>query len=96
MKVSEIQKEDVIAFLKLDEEECEETFLGAVMEAALGFIQSYTGLSQGEIDQHEEFYIAYMVLCQDMYDNRSMYVDKNNTNKVVESILGMHCVNLLG
>ena len=31
-----------------------------------------------------------MVLCQDMYDNRSMYVDKNNMNKVVEAVLGMH------
>jgi len=36
-----------------------------------------------------------MILCQDMYDNRSMYVDKNNLNKVVETILGMHSVNLL-
>lgn len=47
------------------------------------------------IDAFQDFYIAYMVLCQDMHDNRSMYVDKSNVNKVVESILGMHCVNLL-
>ena len=44
---------------------------------------------------HEDLAIAALVLCQDMYDNRSVYVDKNTTNKVVETILGMHCVNLL-
>jgi hypothetical protein len=47
------------------------------------------------IDAFEDFVIVVYVLCQDMYDNRSMYVEKNNLNKVVETILGMHCVNLL-
>jgi hypothetical protein len=35
------------------------------------------------------------VLVQDMYDNRSFYVDKSHLNWVVETILGMHSVNLL-
>ena len=48
-----------------------------------------------EIDKHEDFVIAVYVLVQDMYDNRSYYVDKNNLNKVVETILGMHAVNLI-
>lgn len=47
------------------------------------------------IDAFEEFVIVVYVLCQDMHDNRSLYVDKNNLNKVVDTILGMHCVNLL-
>lgn len=47
------------------------------------------------IDAFEEFVIVVYVLCQDMYDNRSMYVEKSNLNKVVDTILGMHCVNLL-
>lgn len=47
------------------------------------------------IDAFEDFIIAVYVLCQDMYDNRSMYVDNANVNKVVETILGMHSVNLL-
>lgn len=47
------------------------------------------------IDAFEDFYIVFMILCQDMYDNRSMYIDKNNLNRTVETILGMHCVNLL-
>ena len=47
------------------------------------------------IDAYEDFYIAYMVMCQDMHDNRSVYVDSNNANKVVDSILSLHVRNLL-
>lgn len=47
------------------------------------------------LDAFEEFYIVVMVLCQDMYDNRVYYVDNDNLNKVVQSILDMHCTNLL-
>ena len=47
------------------------------------------------VDAFEDFVIVVYVLCQDMYDNRTLYVDKSNLNKVVETILGMHCINLL-
>ena len=65
------------------------------MAAAKSYILNYTGLTEAEADEKEDFYIAFMVLCQDMHDNRALYVDKNNTNKVVESVLAMHSVNLL-
>lgn len=47
------------------------------------------------LDDHEDICIAILVLCQDMYDNRCLYVDKSNINKVVESILYMHCKNFI-
>jgi hypothetical protein len=47
------------------------------------------------LDAHEDIVLAIYVLCQDMYDTRSYYVDKTNVNRVVEAILGMHCLNLL-
>lgn len=93
MKVSEIEVEHVAQYIKLDEYDEDE--LQAIVDAAKAFIQSYTGLSKDEVDQHEDFYIVVMILCQDMHDNRCIYVDKNNLNKVVDTILGMHCVNLL-
>jgi hypothetical protein len=46
-------------------------------------------------DKYKDFVIVVYVLVQDMYDNRTLYVDKNNLNKVVETILGMHSINLL-
>jgi hypothetical protein len=47
------------------------------------------------VDNFDDFVIVIYILVQDMYDNRTLYVDKNNMNKVVETILGMHSVNLL-
>lgn len=93
MKVKEIETENVAQYLRLDE--FDEDEIEAILNSAKAFIRSYTGLTDEEIDKHEDFYIVVMILCQDMYDNRCMYVDKNNLNKVVDTILGMHCVNLL-
>lgn len=93
MKVREIETENVAQYLRLDE--YDEDQMKALLDSAKAFIRSYTGLTDDEINTHDDFYIVVMILCQDMYDNRCMYVDKSNINKVVETILGMHCVNLL-
>lgn len=164
MKISDITLSDVLAYLRIESDQCDIGTITTIMSAAKAYIISYTGLCDkvvtGEvigtgdgstveyntiyspivtikvyvnsvlktenadytvdyptgfitfatapasdlsvtvdytagIDAFEDFAIAYYVLCQDMYDNRSMYVEKTNVNKVVESILGMHCVNLI-
>ena len=95
MKVSEITVNDVISYLKLEDGEYDPLEISNFLSVSKKFIKSYTGLTNDLIDTHEDFYIVVMVLCQDMHDNRSYYVDKNNLNKVVETILGMHSVNLL-
>lgn len=98
VRVSEINVRNLASYLKLDYEglsEEETTELATFLQAAQRFIADYTGLSDDEIDRHETFVIAVYVLVQDMYDNRSYYVDKSNLNRVVEMILGMHSVNLL-
>lgn len=96
MTVSKITHTDVANYIRLSEVSDEEKiFLTNLIKVAIEFIKSYTGLKDEELDKHEDFYIVVMVLCQDMYDNRTLYVDKDNLNKVVETILGMHCVNLL-
>lgn len=94
--VSEITIEQIADYIRLTETSDEDkTFLTEILKIAKAFIKSYTGLSEEEIDKHEDFVIVVYVLCQDMYDNRILYVDRSNLNKVVETILGMHCVNLL-
>lgn len=98
MRVSEINVRNLASYLKLDYENLSEEEiieLATFLQAAQGFIADYTGLSDDEVDKHETFVIAVYVLAQDMYDNRSYYVDKSNLNRVVETILGMHSVNLL-
>jgi hypothetical protein len=46
-------------------------------------------------DGFEDFAIVVYILVQDMYDNRTLYVEKTNINRVIDMILGMHSVNLL-
>ena len=94
MKISEITNTEIAEYLRLDEG-AEPSNVEAMRRAAVEYMKSYTGMSEAEIDSHEEFYPVFMVLVQDMYDNRSMYVNNANVNKVVDSILGMHRTNLL-
>lgn len=94
--VSEITVTDLANYLKISETDNDllnelETYL----KIAKKYIKDETGLDTEELDLHEDFIIAVYVLCQDMYDTRTLYVDKNNTNKVVETILGRHRINLL-
>ena len=43
------------------------------MHAARAYIAGYTGASAEELDEYEDVSIAFLVLCQDLYDNRTMY-----------------------
>lgn len=47
------------------------------------------------LDSKPEFVTAVVVLVQNNYDNRTLYVDKGVVEKIVDSILGMHRTNLL-
>lgn len=106
MKVSKITVNKVAEYLRLDDANnlsvSDTALLEAILTSSKEYISSYTGIpitsedTEAEtLDSHDDFYIVVMVLCQDMHDNRTMYVDKSNINKVVETILGMHCRNLL-
>ena len=95
MGLSSITDHDVEEFLHLEPGTYDDNMMRAVRKAAESYILNYTGLTKEQADEKEDLYIAYMVLCQDMFDNRAMYVNKSNVNKVVESILCMHSVNLI-
>ena len=95
-KVSDITAEDLADYLRIDElTDDEKNTLNALYESAKGYITHYTGRDETELDNYKDFVIVVFVLVQDMYDNRSMYVDSSNLNTVVQNILGMHSVNLL-
>lgn len=95
-RVSEITYEDVADYLRLGELTNEEiNTLNTLIKVAKAYIRQYTGRTEEDLDYYQDFVIVVLVLCQDMYDNRTMYVDTKNTNKVIESILNMHSINLL-
>ena len=95
-KVSDITVESVADYLRLDEvTESEINTLTTLISVAISFIKSYTGLDDIGVDKYPEFVIVVLILCQDMWDNRTMYVDSKDLNNTVQSILAMHSVNLL-
>lgn len=95
-KVSDITYEDVADYLRLAEIDSDDiNTLNNLLNVAKTFIINYTGRTSEELDNYQDFVIVVFVLCQDMWDNRTMYVESKNLNNVIESILGMHSVNLL-
>lgn len=98
MKTSEITISDICRQVREEEAyltEGDRIHLAALQKAAVEYVKSYTGLDAAMIDTHEDITIAVLVLISDMYDNRQLTVDRNNVNRVVDTILGMYCVNLL-
>ena len=94
--VSQITASDVAEYLRITDATTEDlNTLNTILTVAKNYVMQYTGRSQEDIDTYPDVIIAVLVLCQDMWDNRALYVDSSNVNKVVESILGLHSVNLL-
>jgi hypothetical protein len=96
-KVSEITVKDVADYIRLDD--YVESEIETYLNIAKSYISNYTGIpAEGEdisLDTYADFVIVVYILCQDMYDNRAMYVDSGNINKVVQTILDMHTMNNL-
>lgn len=95
-KVSEITYSDVANYLRLSEvSQADQNTLTNLINISIAYIQGYTGQTAENLDNFQDFVIVVLVLCQDMWDNRTLYVDNSNLNNVVQSILDMHSVNLL-
>ena len=85
--------------------------LATMLNSAKSYLSSYTGLpitaptddpdttadesAVTTLDSKPEFVTAVCVLVQNNYDNRTFYVDRGEVEKVVDSIMGLHGVNLL-
>ena len=98
MTVGEITAAHVAEYLRLEDGEYTVAQLEAILAAAKQYICAYTGRSEQWIASREDLYAVVMVLAQDMYDNRSLYVtgtQEKNVNRMIWSALGMHSVNLL-
>lgn len=92
--VSEITVSDIANYLRLTEvSEADENFIGKCLEVAKEYIKNYTGVE--DLDEHTDFVIVVYLLCQDMYDTRTIHVDSDKLNTVFATILGFHRLNLL-
>lgn len=95
-KVSDISEADVAEYIRLIEPDSSDySTLSNLIQIAKAFIVQYTGRTLAEIDNYQDLVIVVLILVQDMWDNRTMYVDTTNLNFTVDSILHSHSVNLL-
>ena len=93
-KVRDITVSDIVNYLRIyDVSAADEKFIENCISAAKAYITSYTG--QRDLDKFPEFGIVVYLLCQEMYDTRTINVDNDKLNTVFDTILGFHRVNLL-
>lgn len=95
-KVSQITYTDLANYIRLYEITTDDqNMLTNALGVAKAYIENYTGLTESQLDDYQDLVQVVFVLVQDMYDTRSLYVEKSNLNNMVETILGMHSINLL-
>lgn len=95
-KISEITYQDIAEYIRLSEiSQDDQNTLTNLINISIDYISKYTGIANENLDNYNDLVIVVFILCQDMWDNRTLYVDNSNMNKVVDTILGMHQINLL-
>ena len=98
MRISEVTLKDLTDYLRLDDPgDIEESEIERMKASAVIYMTEYTGLTVDEMDQFEDMTQALFILVADMFDNRNLYIEGKaaNVNKSVQTILGLHSVNLL-
>lgn len=95
-KISEITIDDLVDYLRLpDVDSAQLQLLTTIKAAAINYIVGVTSLKFEDLDNYPDMTIALYTLVQDMYDNRTIYVDKANISDTVSTILNMYRTNLL-
>ena len=94
MRISDVTPVTVAEYARLPEGSYTEMELRGIMAAARQYIEGYTGIKQYP-ESPEDLTMAYLILCQDLYDNRSTQQDNAAVNRTLDTILGMHGRNLV-
>lgn len=94
MKISEVSITDLKEYANVDHS-LDDVLFQIILQATTSYIKNYTGLTLEQMDDKEDLTMALMILSSEMYDNRVYAVENDKVNKIVNSILDMHSVNLL-
>lgn len=96
MKVSELTGDFIATFCRVDDDATDKTLIETLfLPAAKKYVMGHTGLTEEEMDLHEDIPIAICALCGHMYDNRSVEVTSDKVNQVVMDIIGRYDRNLI-
>ncbi len=97
MTISEVTAEFVIDYLRENKEDPDVmTMVEAVMPAAKAYIIGHTDLAEEELDLHEDLTFAYLIICEDLYDNRQTAANNVTANKTLDTILSLYAKNHVG
>lgn len=94
MKFSEVSITDLKEYAHVDHS-LDDVLFEIILQATTSYIKNYTGLTLEQMDDKEDLTMVLMILSNEMYDNRVYAVENDKVNKIVNSILDMHSVNLL-
>ena len=96
MKISELTPDIIRDYCGISDDDSDAIIIKVLVPAAKSFIMGYTGLSETEIDRHEDITTAFIVLINDMYTQRDYTLNLHKqVNPCVKTILSMYAVNYL-
>lgn len=96
MKANELTPEYIADYLKIDDpEENDFRDIEIFRSAVVDYIKNQTGIDDQKLNSSDDLTVAILVLIEDLYDNRRMYVDNQNMNRVVENIIYQYSENLI-
>ena len=97
MKISDVTVEFALNYVHEDPGDVEAfAAMTPILPAAKDYIINYTGLTAEEIDEHEDLTYAYLIMIEDLYDNRSAYVSNDKVSRTLDTILSLHSRNNVG
>lgn len=98
LKASQIPDSVIFYHLRLDPDYAtdeDKLFAIYAYAAALAHISETYGIDTEYMDACADIPLAVLALARDLYDNRTMTVDKTHENPTVKAIMSCHDFNLL-
>lgn len=97
MKISQLTPAMVKDFTGISDEDSDDLIETLLMPAAKAYIKGYTGLTEEQLDEHDDLAAAFCVLVNDLFTNRDYTVSSHRQlSPTVRTILSMYSVNNLG
>lgn len=103
MKISEVTVNTLLEFIHEEPTEQAQQRMSIIMASALAYIEGHTGISrrrpdnEGEsLDNYEDLTTVYLIICQHMYDNRTLVSEGKEFDRVIDGIMSLHSRNLVG
>ncbi len=94
MRISDVSMEQIRDFCGVSDSDSDFT-LQILSESALAYIRSYTGLNEIQVDEKEDLTPAYLVLINDLYQNRETTRAAGQKNDLIDKMLDLHRVKIV-